>query len=265
MINLIIISLLLVLIILYLNYYLIGNNQLEQFDSKDQLFDRCFVINLKDTKAGQTRWKAITTNPIVKDFIERFPAIDGRKYDFNQEISNQIITRQWDFGGWKSGVSKLIDMSKPEIGCILSHYYLWKKIVKDRIQTTLVLEDDSSNISSDFNKVVKQTLAHVPLDWDIILMGFWCHRDIKCRKINRYVYKVKDFALTHCYLINYKGAQKALSLLPIDMPIDSWLSSKSDKLNIYRHNEIVPNRSKATGRIIGQGAFESQNIWTNVW
>ena len=38
------------------------------------------------------------------------------------------------------------------------------------------------------------------------------------------------------YIINYKCAKKLLQYLPMNAPIDSWLSNLSSKINIYRHN-----------------------------
>ena len=54
--------------------------------------------------------------------------------------------------------------------------------------------------------------------------------------------------------------------IPINMPIDSWVSSVSDKVNIYRHNYINPNNGKPIGNLILQNLqLKSEISHTNNW
>ena len=82
-------------------------------------------------------------------------------------------------------------------------------------------------------------------------------------KINKDFYKVKDFALTPCYLISLNGANKLLKLLPIDRPVDSWLSHVSNKINIYRHNIIRPYSKYPSSSLVRQSTIKSQIAHTN--
>ena len=128
-------------------------------------------------------------------------------------------------------------MSNGEIGCILSHVSVWRYLVKEKnIDKIMVLEDDAVLISNDIYDRINDIWRNVPNDWDIILIGFWLHKGNNAKKINQYIYKVKDFVLLHSYIINKKGAEKLLSLLPVNMPLDSWIAFHSDKVNIYCHS-----------------------------
>ncbi len=231
------------------------------------LFDKCLVINLQNTESGTIRWNAFKKKHIFAPYAERFPGIYGKTYNYNYELQNGIIKDKWDFGKWKNNFnSEIVPLSKGEIGCCLSHYYIWKKIVDENIKTCLVLEDDAIKTDPEILNKIKISMKHLPNDWDIFLVGFWNHRGNSDTQINSNIWKVKYFALTHCYIINNRGARKLLNQLPIDMPIDTWLSSKSNKINIYRHNYIKSDSKYPFGNLIMQNlSLKSEIEHTNNW
>lgn len=239
-----------------------NNNNIPYYLYFKDTFNKFFIINLPETYIGKIRWNRIRNNPILINYSERFPGVNGRLTDFNLELNNGIITQTWNWGKWKHNKDYKIPFSKPEMGVAISHYKIWKKIVDENIKSTLILEDDAIRISKDFERVVINTFNNVPEDWDIILLGFSNHTKIPDIKINQYIYKVKNFILLHSYFVSNKGAKKLLSNLPISAPVDTWISSLSDKLNIYRHNEI--SNKKVYSRIIRQALLDKQNINTNI-
>ena len=205
-------------------------------------FQRFFIINLPKTKIGTMRWNRIQQNKFLHNYAERYRGINGRLYNFKNEINNGIINRNWNWGKWKHNKNRIIPLSKPEMGVALSHLRIWLKIALENIPSTLILEDDAIRLSQDFDKVVVNTFNYVPNDWDIILIGFDNYTKIPDIKINNYIWKVKNFVLLHSYYISIRGAKKLLSYLPISAPVDTWISCISDKLNIYRHNELLKPR-----------------------
>ena len=157
-------------------------------------------------------------------------------------------------------------MTPSEIGVALSHYNIWKKLENKNMYNKgiLVIEDDASRISKDFIKKFNLIMKNVPHDWDIILFGFTCHKGNKGKQINKIIWKVEDFILLHCYLINPKCFKKIKNLLPINAPLDTWLSQKSDVLNIYRHNFISNKKAKnPSSKLIKQRGEDKQNVNTN--
>jgi len=224
-------------------------------------FETCLVINLVDTNEGKRRWELISKHPQLKHFVTRYPGIHGATYDYTSLVSDGVIEERWDKGKWKRGRSEIVKMSPGEIGCILSHYFIWRQIVEENIPVTMVLEDDAIAIKNNLLATIATQLTYVPADWDIFLLGFWMHTGNIGTRINSDIYKVKEFALTHSYLITLKGAHKLLSLLPINMPLDTWMSAWSEKVNIYRHTKT---RNKFS-TLIRQKAKTSEIFHTNNW
>jgi GR25 family glycosyltransferase involved in LPS biosynthesis len=114
----------------------------------------------------------------------------------------------------------------------MSHYNLWRKISKEK-EPHIILEDDAIGINSNTQIFLNKILKKLPKDYDMYLIGFVDLEPINTKSLHA---KVKEFVLLHSYIITPKGAQKLLEQLPINMPVDTWISSISDKLNIYRHN-----------------------------
>ena len=244
------------------------NSNIESFYSDTTwfgpYFNKIYLVNLPDTEIGQNRWNRLKKIKWLFPYLHRFPGIYGKRYDFTRELNSGILYPKWDVGTWKSEPRpRFVNMSLGELGCSLSHYNIWKDIVKNQLESSLVIEDDATRYSSDFRENVRDIMKYAPNDWDIVLLGFWLHRGEKGYPINNMFYRVKDFALTHCYAIHQRGAQKLLGLTPIDMPLDSWLSKVSDKLNIYRHNKEVPNRKNPLSRLVRQAGIDKQNVNTN--
>ena len=211
---------------------------------KSNNFDSCFCITLIETEEGKRRWNVISNQSIFKNYVKKFLGTYGKKR--NKKIyDNKIVNLKWDYGLWKNQRSNIINMTDSEIGVSLSHYRLWKKLLETSdINSMMILEDDATKTAKNFDLILNNIMLNVPNDWDIILLGFWLHRGIKNdKKINNLIYKVSDFVLLHCYIINKKGAKKLIDLLPINMPIDSFISQHSDKINIYRHNYVRNNHS----------------------
>ena len=248
--NLLILS----IVIIFYVILLVKNNNQENFNIKplSSIINKFFVITLNETEEGKKRMNKLKKNEILGKYITKFNGIYGKKYDYNNEIKQRIIKKTWDYGLWNNKKSQMVEMSDGEIGCCLSHYYLWKKIVDEKIPITMILEDDCDKLYPNFENIILKLIKIVPKDWDIFLIGYWLHKGNDGEKINEYIYKVKNFALTHCYIITYKGAKKLLNSLPINMPVDSWLSSQSNNLNIYRHNLAKNKNTYPYGLLIRQ-------------
>ncbi len=86
------------------------------------------------------------------------------------------------------------------------------------------------------NKIIK----HVPIDWDIIYIGTsQKHNTIK---INEYFSSVKRIYGLYGYIINQKGATKALKYcFPARYQIDTelWLNYKSGNMKAYVLNNLL--------------------------
>ena len=123
------------------------------------------------------------------------------------------------------------DLFPTEIGCYLSHYNLWGRIVADEIPCALVLEDDA-DLNGDFAPVVADVLA-LNCRWDVVHLA--AHRrelvDVAFRGLagRDYVFgRYKQRLLgAHVYLISLAGARKLLDICreisePVDRAWGNW-------------------------------------------
>jgi GR25 family glycosyltransferase involved in LPS biosynthesis len=223
-----------------------------------------YVISL-DNVIGRKKWDSMKTT-ILSSRLTKFPAIYGKLVNIEDPKYNMIIKRDWDYGNWKYGRRDIVEMSDSEIGCCLSHYNVWKAVIKDKVDIAMILEDDDIKYNNEFIKYTKNIVKTAPKDWDVILLGFMIpKRFLKDEiKVGDF-YKINEFVLTHSYLISNKGAQKLIHTTPINAPIDTWMSLQSSTVNIYRHNYIVSNKRMIRSKLvvqsdlIGKGEIEHTN------
>lgn len=226
-----------------------------------------FVINLQGTEIGEKRWKLMQQTPF-RDQLIRVPAVYGKTYDFSYTIDNNILRDVWDYGKWKQRPrSQWISITPSEMGCSLSHHNVWKRIVQNRIPISMILEDDCAVIHPQFTANFNRLIQAVPNDWDVFLLNFWLHRGDDGKHVNEDFTRVNHFVLMSAYVVNERGATKLLQCLPIDKPLDSWLSDKADVIHIYRHNMMHPKTLKSTlirtvgAKIGGNSIFHTNNWW----
>jgi GR25 family glycosyltransferase involved in LPS biosynthesis len=250
-------SFIIIIIGVFFSFIVFPKSIQENFSETIKLPFSSYIINLDETEEGKKRL------PIIQGIFpksKRFPATYGKNFDF-KPYYDSVLTKTWDHGKWKTGKSNMIEMSDGEKGIIMSHYNLWTKIAKEK-EPHIILEDDASGVNSNTQIVLNEILETLPEDYDIYLLGFI---DLEPKNITNLHAKVTEFVLLHSYIITPKGAQKLLDQLPINMPVDTWLSSISDKINIYRHNfGNMGKKNKFYGRLIIQKRNEKQIVNTNI-
>lgn len=257
------ILLFIILVLFIMSIYRINQTQLNNGLTK--YVDTTLVINLMETIEGRRRWDIIQNNYFFKNIVKRFPGVYGKTRD-KSVYDNIVVNTTWDIGKWLNNKSRIIDMSDGEIGVSISHYNIWKYIVENNMGKVFILEDDAIDISYQFNRYLEIIFNEVPDNWDIILLGFWLHKGDTGYKVSKNIYRVKDFVLMHGYIINTKGASKLLQHLPIDAPLDTWISSISDDLYIYRHHFVTHvNKNQPYSIMINQKRKEKQIVNTNNW
>tara|TARA_Y100000389_G_C17471030_1_gene530920 strand:- start:5156 stop:5917 length:762 start_codon:yes stop_codon:yes gene_type:complete len=134
------------------------------YDRKLHNIEKVFVINLK--RRSDRLNKFITKKDYLPEF-EIFDAIDGHQLNYdnnnNLEYQNNIILDS-------KLIKKINKLKVGEIGCFLSHYFIWKKIIKLN-KPCLIFEDDV-NICIDFtNKLNNILKKNPPNNFDILWVG----------------------------------------------------------------------------------------------
>jgi len=245
------------LIGIFFSFFISQNSNQENFSTTLNIPFTSYIINLEETDEGKRRF------PIIQSIFPkatRFPATYGKTFDFTPYYDS-VLTESWDMGKWKNNKSEITKMTDGEKGVAMSHYNLWTKISKEK-EPHLILEDDAIGVNVNTSDVLNEIFASLPKDYDIYLLGFI---DLEPKNIIDLHTKVKQFVLLHSYIITPKGAQKMLENLPINMPVDSWISSISDKINIYRHNYgNMSKKNRFISRLITQIRDEKQIVNTNV-
>lgn len=200
-------------------------------------FEEILYINLADQSEKNTEFtrKVSKRSSILSENMRRFDAVNGKNLDI-RIIDDDIITdharksitrgHQRVFG---------ISMTYGALGCALSHMLIWQDYVTQS-RPILVLEDDAG-ICEDFDLHLKNLLEHIEdLDYDVVYLGL--HNVPHLNKKNIFsdlLYKPKGLACgTFGMIVSASGRKKLLEkIFPMNVQIDSCISSKKDQMNIY--------------------------------
>ncbi|WAR30593.1 GLT25-like protein [Mya arenaria] len=171
-------------------------------EAKDRLgFDKVYMVNLERRSERRTRMMHVFD--VLGIEAEWVPAVDGKP------------------------------MTMGEIGCFLSHYFIWKDMLEKGYKDVVVFEDDlrfEPYFRSKLNHIMKLVKHTVP-DWDLIYLG----RKRLNRKDERFVEGTDNIVWpsysywTLSYLLSAQGAKKLLAQMPLQnlLPVDEYLPSCS--------------------------------------
>ena len=190
--------------------------------------EKIFIINLETEckKQNEMKEKLLQANIADYEFVK---AVDGRnelnKYEFN------LISNWYD-------IKKQRKITVGEIGCALSHYFIWKKMVDNNIQRALILEDDVL-FDDSFDEMYK-FVKNVSIDYDLLYLGRIAHFENSEIKINSKLLKPKYSYGTYAYILTYSGAVKLTScnFLNNILPVDEFLPIMYDDNYPYKNYAV---------------------------
>tara|TARA_B110000305_G_scaffold242157_1_gene320508 strand:- start:1849 stop:2676 length:828 start_codon:yes stop_codon:yes gene_type:complete len=188
-----------------------------------QFIEKIFVINLKDKEHRWNKFKDID------DRFERFNAIDSRE--------NHLICEDYDLTLDPVGLTNNLYFTQSfgAIGCYLSHYLLWKKMIDENIKLALFLEDDAKH--EDVVAFLNTSKQYSSI-YDLVQLNKRTHNDIKSY--------TKHFNGTESYLLTQSGARKLIELthdhsclqgIVKAVPLDGYLGLRPSKYECYKHEE----------------------------
>lgn len=155
--------------------------------------------------------------------VEHWSAVDGKQ--LNASYLQQIGVHQMD--SYKDPWSKR-DMTYGEIGCFLSHYFVWDDIVKNGYEEVIVFEDDI-RFEPYFREKIDWMMKEAKkfTDWDLIYVGRkkLKNADESWVDGSEMLVHVEYSYWTLCYILSQRGASKLLAGKPLNnmVPVDEYL------------------------------------------
>ncbi|XP_068213111.1 glycosyltransferase 25 family member isoform X2 [Palaemon carinicauda] len=204
-------------------------------------FDEIYLISL--ARRPERRERMLLSFDELALNVKVFDAVDGKK--LNETYLKELGVKQMD--NYKDPWSQR-DMTYGEIGCFLSHYYIWVDIVNNGHKKVLLFEDDI-RFEPFFLEKMKHLIAEANdlVEWDLIYLG---RKKLKSSDepwvegAEALVYV--DYSYwTLCYVITLEGAQKLLDAQPLKkiIPVDEYLPIMFDKHPEADWKANFPNRN----------------------
>ncbi|XP_064520148.1 procollagen galactosyltransferase 2 isoform X1 [Pseudopipra pipra] len=205
-------------------------------------FDEIFMINLKRRKDRRDRMlRTLYEQEIAVKIVE---AVDGKALNTSQlkALSIEMLP------GYRDPYSSR-PLTRGEIGCFLSHYYIWKEVVNRGLEKTLVIEDDVRFEHQFKRKLMKlmDDIEQAQLDWELIYIG---RKRMQVQEPEKAVPNVRNLVeadysyWTLGYAISFHGAQKLIGAEPFGkmLPVDEFLPVMYNKHPVTKYMEYYESR-----------------------
>ncbi|PRW57962.1 glycosyl transferase [Chlorella sorokiniana] len=166
--------------------------------------------------------------------VVRFPAVNGSALDAGRLVTPKALEEMQKAA--ESGYrTKHYQLTHGSLGCYMSHLQLYQHILRSGAQYAFVFEDDALLQPHVLAELVEA--KPFPEDWDILMLGHYCHDCPLVAAAPRYR-AARAFFGTHGYVVHRRGLQKIFAyphLYPIEKQIDALLGDMSSAglLNIY--------------------------------
>ncbi|XP_067156513.1 procollagen galactosyltransferase 2 isoform X1 [Apteryx mantelli] len=205
-------------------------------------FDEIFMINLKRRKDRRDRMlRTLYEQEIAVKIVE---AVDGKALNTSQLKALSIDM----LPGYRDPYSSR-PLTRGEIGCFLSHYYIWKEVVNRELEKTLVIEDDVRFEHQFKRKLMKlmDDIEQAQLDWELIYIG---RKRMQVQQPEKAVPNVMNLVeadysyWTLGYAISFQGAQKLIGAEPFSkmLPVDEFLPVMYNKHPVAKYMEYYESR-----------------------
>ena len=190
--------------------------------------DKIFLINLVRRPERRERMQAVLK--LLRLEYELFEAVDGKQ--INESYLGELQVKM--LPGWRDPWGSR-SITYGEIGCFLSHYFIWERALRDNMSRVIVLEDDIRFMPGFRGKfeAMMEEVKNLSLDWDLIYLGR--KRLVKGGepfvKGARFIVQPTYTYWTVGYMVSLSGAKKLLAQEPLKkiMAVDEYLPIMFDK------------------------------------
>lgn len=235
-------------------------------------FDKIFVINSKDNKERRA---------YIQDVLKKFE-VDFQFFDaiIGNDLTPSEIDAVYDEEEAMKNKTNKRPLSKPEIGCALSHIKIYEHIVEEELESALIFEDD---IIPNYEKLhlINDAVSELPKNWDLLHFGtlelntrfplsyrlklffyfpiialfslkeldytYWQLWNIHPRPYSKTLNKAGYHKGCQSYTISHAGAKKFLNYHDrISAPVDIMISEMiiKNELNAYKTKVCLFEQNK---------------------
>lgn len=227
------------------------------------LFSKIYIINLdrEKNRYDYILSEFINKNSTLISNIQRFSAIDGRLIDINK-IDNTTVTptARRDILNKKQRIYG-VSMTFGALGCALSHKKICEMCVEENNTKPYLIFEDDIILDNNFDNHLLNLMNELEkIQYDIVYLGFHQIPHAKQTRINDVLSQPSGLICgTFGLILSPSGAQKILSIFPLNYQIDSSISHNLKNFNAYCHtSQIVKmNRSFVSNT---QREHAAQNI-----
>jgi len=177
---------------------------------------KSFYINLKKDKDRNNNF---VKNDVIK--FQRFPAIYGKKYKDNKLFMDKItlLTQSKIHFNRRNTHGEINSFGA--IGCSLSHYYLWKSFIDEKLDEEYLkfFKEDSENYKSDLENISFSKKDITNSVEDEYLLVF--EDDVYFTDISKYKIQIEDDIREFdwdIYLIKHTISRDATDLVELRLP-----------------------------------------------
>lgn len=210
------------------------------------MIEKIYYINLDERTDRRIKIeKEFSKSLIIKDLVERYSAIDGKKVH-PKYVGQGILSKRGIQDILSENVKSWgLSLTQGALGTILTYLELFKKI--SSFSGYCITFEDDIKILDDFDDKLQKILFELPKNFDLCYLG---HCDTKFEKI-KYSENLSIPKGQLCCLpgliISPKGAIKLQSILKnIDSQIDTVFYMNFDKLNVFVANEPIVKASDSS-------------------
>ena len=234
-------NLIIFLILLLCSYIYFTSCMVEKM-SNNNLVDNLdiYIVNLKI----RTNRRLLIEKELCKHNLNGifYNAVDGNKLDIKQLEYKKIIDISYN------KKNNIVQLTRGEIGCSLSHYNIWKYLLESDKEYFLILEDDAvlvDNFKSKLNNLLNEVKNS---KWDMIYLIENCKRLFNNCDGPLYTPNTKRPINigygTWGYLIKKEFVKKCIDYFPIIYPIDVYIKMKEKEYIFLRSNEMLIDNNK---------------------
>lgn len=197
------------------------------------ILPKIFCLTLKDTPKRREYAEQHFKNHNID--VEMFYGINGKKFGLNTHIPYMD-----DQPFWTPDDGPVHFISPGHIGCILSHYILWKVLTYLPYEEIIIFEDDVI-LCDNFKEKLIEYKSGLPDDWQYVFIGHCClPSEEHIIKINKnIVTTVHPPMCTHAYMIKKSSLMTLIETNSLAWShIDIQIQKRS--LKLLKHYVFLP-------------------------